>query len=138
MNRADYLEAFEAITDRMLDTTRRKNGDYADGDDAFQNFRMVEHAGIATVEQGILTRMSDKFQRAANLLQPGREAQVKDESVEDTLIDNAVYSIILLIYRRSKKPQQLASAEALEEARAVGSKAMRGLLSVSEFEEGVR
>lgn len=45
--------------------------------------------------------MGDKLQRIANLLE--REAQVKDESVDDTLKDLANYSLILLAYLVSKR-----------------------------------
>ena len=99
-----YLAEFEKITSQMLDITRAKNSDYAGsrGDtDAFANFRVVEHYGITDAETGILTRMSDKFARIASLLK--REAKVKDESIEDTLIDLANYSIILILYLRAKR-----------------------------------
>lgn len=94
-----YLKMFEEITSQMLDLTRRKNADYTgDAGDAFANFRIVHDLGLASVEVGILTRMSDKFSRIASLLQ--KQNLVKDESLEDTLFDLAVYAVILLIYRR--------------------------------------
>lgn len=94
-----YLKMFEEICGQMLDLTRRKNADYTgDSGDAFANFRVVEDLGLASVEVGILTRMSDKFSRISSLLK--KAGQVKDESMEDTILDLAVYSVILLIYRR--------------------------------------
>lgn len=49
-----------------------------------------------------MTRMTDKFTRLASLLQPGREAQVKDESIDDTLDDFINYLALLKAYRQSK------------------------------------
>lgn len=91
----------------MSETTERKNKDYAGGGDAFANFRMCEELGLCSVEKGILVRMSDKMSRIANLLD--KEAAVKDESVTDTLLDLAVYSIILKIYMEENqdKPSML-------------------------------
>lgn len=101
-----YIDAFEKITANMLAITRAKNSDYTGGsDDAFQNFRLVESMNIASVEVGILTRMSDKFARIAGLTKPGAEAKVKSESLADTLLDLANYSIILLLYLRAKRMQ---------------------------------
>lgn len=75
-----------------------KNQDYASDEDPFANFRQCEALGICTVEQGILTRMSDKFARISNLIVNDREPEVKDEAVSDTLRDLINYSAILLAY----------------------------------------
>lgn len=98
-----WLLAFiEAKAAALVDTVRRKNADYSGAaPDPFGNFRNVEDLGIATVEQGFLTRMTDKLARAASLTKPGKTAQVKDESVEDTLFDLAAYSFLLAAYRAS-------------------------------------
>lgn len=100
MSPSDYLERFRQILDNMLATTTAKNHDYAGLEDAFANFRMVESMGLAPTETGILTRMTDKLIRVSNLLQ--REAKVKDEAIGQTLLDLAVYSIILAIYLEHK------------------------------------
>ena len=47
--------------------------------------------------------MSDKLSRIANLLKSEAKNSVKDESIEDTLIDLANYSIILKILIEDKK-----------------------------------
>lgn len=104
MQRKDYLKEFRAITDEMVALTTRKNADYADASDAFQNFRLIERLGAATTEQGFVVRMSDKLQRIGNLI--SRPNQVKDETIEDTLKDLAIYSILFLIYLRYKNDQK--------------------------------
>jgi hypothetical protein len=97
-----YLVEFKKLTDLMYETTSKKNADYADADDAFANLRVVSDltGGKVSTEVGILTRMSDKFKRFAGLL--FKEAKVVSESIEDTLLDLAVYCLILILYLRSK------------------------------------
>ena len=100
MNREDFLHAMGENCDEALQIVQTKNQDYADGEDPFQNFRMVEDAGLCSLEQGVAVRMSDKLQRIFNLLPRDAEAQVEDESLEDTLLDLMNYANILLTYRR--------------------------------------
>ena len=103
MDRSQLTEFFEKKTAYMIDTMKRKNADYsgAGGTYAFGNFKHVEDLGIATTEQGFLTRMTDKLCRITNLTT--QVAQVKDESIEDTLIDLANYSLLFAAYLRSKQ-----------------------------------
>ena len=101
MNPKEYMLEFSRFLKKMHDTTRAKNHDYAGEIDAFANFTAVESLGICTTEQGILTRMTDKFCRACNLLK--NEAAVKDDSIHDTLLDLSIYSAILAIYLENKK-----------------------------------
>lgn len=100
MDHNEYLSAFEDVLDNMMETTARKNKDYANNDDAFANFNKCEELGICTTEAGILTRITDKLSRIANLLQ--HDAHVKDEAIEDSCLDMAVYSVILYIYLSNK------------------------------------
>lgn len=103
MTKQEYLEFFELQTKKMLEITRKKNADYTGaGDDPFANFTRVERLGICSTEQGFLTRMFDKFSRIISFTQKG-ELQVKDESVEDTLLDLSIYSLLMLGYVVSKK-----------------------------------
>lgn len=96
MINSEYLNDFEEALNKMYEICQKKNADYADISDPFRNFRMVEQMWLCTVEQWLLVRMSDKMSRISNLLE--KEAQVNDESIEDTLIDLANYSIILKLY----------------------------------------
>lgn len=75
-----------------LEITRSKNHDYAGDEDPLRNFRMCEQFGVS-MEKGILIRLTDKLSRIARLLD--NPAYVKDESIEDTLIDTVNYSMIL-------------------------------------------
>lgn len=103
MNREEYLQEFKNITEEMYTITQKKNSDYTgDISQPFKNFTMVETMGAATTEQGFFTRMNDKMMRFAGFLKNGT-LQVEDEKIEDTLMDLANYSILLICYLRSKK-----------------------------------
>jgi len=98
VNREELTKFFEFKTNQMVETMKKKNADYAgsSGESAFSNFQHVEGLGIATTEQGFLTRMTDKLCRISNLTKA--ETQVKDESIQDTLLDLANYSLLLAAY----------------------------------------
>lgn len=91
------IPGFEETLKNMLEIAKAKNADYAGKDgDPFKNFELVEHMGIASVEQGILTRLADKFSRVINLIE--NDPEVKSESITDTCVDAANYFIILKCY----------------------------------------
>jgi hypothetical protein len=104
MNKEQFLQFHKELCDSLRETSRKKNEDYTgsvDGD-AFANFTSVEKLGIASTEQGFLTRMMDKMQRVASFVKRG-ELSVDDEKVEETLSDLANYCILFMGYLRSKK-----------------------------------
>ncbi len=97
-----FVDFHASAVQKMTEIMRAKNADYTGSSASpFANFTQVENNGICTTEQGILVRMTDKMSRINSLLD--RDAQVKDESIEDTLLDLANYSIILAGYIRSKR-----------------------------------
>ena len=89
---------YELIED-IKEIHSNKNKDYA-GDNPLSNFMMCERMGIPAWK-GVLIRISDKFSRLCSFANT-EEFKVKDESVEDTLKDLAVYSLICLILYREK------------------------------------
>jgi len=95
----DFIERMGALYAENLEIARRKNADYSNTNDPFQNFRVSEALGIPA-EKAIIVRMSDKLMRIANLI--GRERQVADETIGDTLSDLANYSMILRMYLEQK------------------------------------
>lgn len=106
MTREEFFEYQSEVFDKLKALTRKKNTDYAgNGGDAFNNFTRIEAIGVATTEQGFLTRMFDKFSRVISFMQNG-ELQVKDESVEDTLLDLANYCVLMAGYLKSKRYEQ--------------------------------
>lgn len=112
MDRTEFKSLFESYLDRMRTIMVSKNADYAGaGSDPFANFKVVEGMGVCQAEQGFLTRMCDKFMRVANFVKQG-VLQVKDESVEDTLIDLANYALLLACYIRAKKAEGRSETKA--------------------------
>ena len=103
MTPEEYLKYHAECLEKMTAVTKAKNHDYAgfaEGD-AFANFTAVENVGIASTEQGFLTRMMDKISRVNSFVKQG-VLNVKTESVEDTLIDLANYAILMAGYIKSK------------------------------------
>jgi hypothetical protein len=98
---------FYKILDELRDLHSRKNHDYA-GDDPLSNLKMCEVGGLAGWK-GVVVRLTDKISRLLTFMKKG-EFQVKDESVEDTFKDAAIYSILgLVLYRESKNETQTDS-----------------------------
>lgn len=100
MTRDELLQFFDRTTAAMRATMVKKNADYTDGAaaDPFANFTRVEALGIATTVQGFLTRMTDKLMRINSLSKKGGIGAVADESMTDTVLDLANYSILLAAY----------------------------------------
>lgn len=89
---------FYELLDKMAEIHHKKNHDYSVGKkDPLSNFRMCEEFGIPAWK-GCLVRISDKFSRITQL--STKEAEVKDESIEDTLIDLSCYSLLCIILLR--------------------------------------
>ena len=89
---------YDAIIKKAKSLCDNKNIDYAQQKEPFSNFEMVKSLKICDTPTGILVRISDKIARIANLLKRKGEKAVKDEKLEDTMLDLINYSIILLSY----------------------------------------
>lgn len=93
------LDNIRATYDAGISIVEKKNHDYGADADPFRNFRTAGILGL-TVEKAILVRVLDKLARVNNLLD--HEAYVKDESLEDTLIDAINYLAIMKAFRDLK------------------------------------
>lgn len=86
-NAAEHRE----ICEQLNQIYKAKNKDYGNSfSKQFEEYGLVSSA----------IRLEDKFQRFKNLIR--NEAQVKDESVEDTLLDLANYAIMTVMELRKK------------------------------------
>ena len=95
------IQRFEEITTAMLDLYKRKNADY--GNSVAKTF---DEYGLVS----FLVRIEDKLNRVATLTKKSTtEQQVKDEKIEDTLLDLANYSIMALIELDRVKSEQVRS-----------------------------
>ncbi len=98
----EMLIEFKTILDEMYATAERKNHDYAGNEDPLSNLERSANMGIPPWK-GIVIRLGDKYSRLESFCRQG-ELRVKDESVEDTFMDNANYSILgLILYRKWRK-----------------------------------
>ena len=86
---------FKSIVDKMFETYQKKNADYGS---SFS--KLYDKFGMKSV----LIRLTDKYNRLEALTESGAEPQVKDESIEDTLMDMANYAILAIIELRARKP----------------------------------
>jgi len=95
----EQIAEFRKITEDMFKLHVQKNKDYSP-----YNIK-------STGEIGLVVRMLDKINRLANLegfdirsefYGYNKKQSPKNESIEDTLMDIAVYAIISLIYKRGK------------------------------------
>lgn len=100
----DFMEHQQNLFARAASLAQRKNDDYAGEGEAFRNFASVAALGIASVEQGFLVRMTDKLSRLSTFASRG-ELSVRDESVDDTIIDLINYACLLSGYIKSRRPE---------------------------------
>ena len=78
---------FDSIAQEICDLHRKKNSDY--GDAAYESYKEF---GITSY----VIRLGDKYRRLQSLTSPGKEQQVKSESIQDTLMDLAAYAIMAI------------------------------------------
>jgi hypothetical protein len=101
---------FFKIIERMKEIHSNKSHDYAGKDfDPFANLKLSSKMGIPWWK-GCLVRIGDKFSRLCAFARQG-ECHVKDESIEDTLIDLSNYAIIALILYREWKERERKNDE---------------------------
>lgn len=84
----DPVTEFEKITTKMNDTFTKKNHDYGN---SFE--QSLDEEGITAAR----IRLGDKWNRFKQLSK-GEEVLVKDESIEDTLLDMATYCIMTVMW----------------------------------------
>lgn len=85
----EFDSTVDRLTNVLAETLKHKNHDYGD------SFRkQYEKYGDASAA----IRLSDKLNRFETLIQ--KENQVKDESIEDTLLDIAGYAILTLVQKQ--------------------------------------
>lgn len=86
------IELHKQICGNMHNTYKAKNADYGD------SFTKVRRE----YPEAICMRLMDKLERLKTLLK-GAEQQVKDESIDDTLLDIANYAVMELLERKNER-----------------------------------
>lgn len=93
------LNDFEEVLDEMRDLHDRKMADYGRPADPFANVRASEDFGVEGWV-GSLIRANDKMRR---LQSASQGSELRNEGIEDSLIDLANYAVIaLVLYRQSR------------------------------------
>jgi len=85
----DRISQMKAVQKEALELFEKKNNDYGD---AFAKFGVV----------GVLMRIEDKLQRALNITNNGITL-IKDERIEDTLLDLHNYAAMALMLLNEDK-----------------------------------
>ena len=90
----DRLGIYEYILNHLEETYRDKNNDYGNSvSDTYDKFGCVS----------FLVRITDKYNRLMTLCNPNApEQKVKDEKIDDTILDLANYCLLWLVEREYK------------------------------------
>jgi hypothetical protein len=99
MNERHGDPRFYALLEEIAELHSRKNHDYSKTTEPLSNFTRSKDLGVEPW-RGVLVRMSDKWSRIEELSK-GKEP--KNESLRDSLIDNAVYSLLCVLLLEDAK-----------------------------------
>ena len=93
----DRLGIYQNIINNLEDTYKRKNSDYGNSvGDTYEKFGDIS----------FLTRITDKYNRILSLADKGECGEVKDEALEDTILDLANYCLLWLVEREYAAQQK--------------------------------
>ena len=95
---------FYEYLQRMAAVHSAKNRDYAGETDPLRNLRQCADAGIDPWV-GVVVRITDKVDRLKSFAR-ARAFAVKDEGIEDTLVDLANYALLCLILFEEQRGEQ--------------------------------
>ena len=86
----DFMNLYNSIVDNMKEVCNQKNKDYGTSvQDTYEKFGNLAY----------IIRLHDKWNRINSLMEKG-EAEVKDESIDDTILDMANYLLLWLTSRK--------------------------------------
>lgn len=94
---------FYQILKEMAELHARKSQDYGLEEDPLTNVRNAEEFGIPAWV-GVMLRANDKMRRIKSMAHKGK---LVNESLEDSLLDLANYSILALILYREAKQEEI-------------------------------
>lgn len=94
MTLPEQKQMLERFTEKMKETILSKGDDYAGQADRLQNFKLAGNIAGDDAKKNCLHAISTKVARLSQLLNSG--AEPKNESVEDSLLDLANYSFLMV------------------------------------------
>lgn len=102
--RPDEIDPFSEKLSYLLELHNRKQSDYGHDDDPYANVRQSSAFGVHPWV-GAMIRLNDKVKRTQSFAQRG---ELKNESLEDSFKDIAVYAIIAwILYEEENKAVRL-------------------------------
>lgn len=90
------LGIYQSILRNMEETYKAKDNDYGNS----VGYTYKKYGDVS-----FLVRITDKFNRIESLTDPKHNITVKDEKLEDTILDLANYCLLWLVEKESKKVQ---------------------------------
>lgn len=114
--RLKKTDPFEAILLEMVETHRKKKADYEKDPGAAYNTNFDEVAREIPLSDynaviDCFTMIVRKIKRITNLLEPGREPA--NEAIDDSMLDLAVYAVLLLQLQRRPEDPRLEALKTL-------------------------
>ena len=89
----DRLDIYQYILNNLEETYKAKNNDYGNSvADTYKKFG----------DLSFLVRITDKYNRLLTLCNPNNEQKVKDEKIDDTILDLANYCLLWLVEKEYK------------------------------------
>tara|TARA_Y100000310_G_scaffold146938_1_gene146229 strand:+ start:204 stop:623 length:420 start_codon:yes stop_codon:yes gene_type:complete len=103
------MKHHDILCQTARDLMSRKNHDYAgsEGDSPWMNFQRSEIMGICKTQQAFMVRIMDKISRLITFTNAG-ELLVKEEGVEDSIIDIINYMVLFSAFLKDKKTEEAA------------------------------
>lgn len=99
MTKPEQQKHFEKFSSQMAEIMLSKGDDYA-GHERLANFRLVAKIAQIPVEKVFMVFLATKIVRLGNLTSGG---QPNCESINDSLLDNANYSVLFDAYLNELK-----------------------------------
>lgn len=100
MNQEEQIKHFEALTAQMKEILFKKGNDYANTD-RLSNFKLAGSICGLKAEQNCLSLIATKVARLGVLLNSDKTPN--NESIQDSVLDLANYSILLSMILTDKK-----------------------------------
>lgn len=95
MTKEKQQEVFNSFVEKMRETLLSKGDDYAN-EDRLSNFKMAGAIAGGDAETNCLNLIATKVARLGNLF---KSKDIKNESVEDSILDLANYAVLLYMLR---------------------------------------
>ncbi len=123
-----FLQDTQTMLDRCMSLLKSKSNDYAEGSDAFINFKTAAQIAGISPEQTLLTLLGMKISRLTQLIGKGKRA--KNESVEDTMLDIINYVVLLrgMMQEQENPPTMPPAAVSSEQTLGTYSQSAPNLL----------